>query len=67
MMFIGTMDHKTSDNDDFIILYMIVYIDGHCWIRDGLTKQRMPKTKDKVPLVHWIIEKLGGTIENLLS
>ena len=34
MMLIGTMDHKTSDNDDFFILYMIVYIDGHGWIRN---------------------------------
>ena len=34
MMFIGTMDHKTSDNDDFFILYMIVYIDGHGSIRN---------------------------------
>ena len=34
MMFIGTLDHKTSDNDDFFILYMIVYIDGNGWILD---------------------------------
>ena len=34
MVFIGTMDHKTPDNDDFFILYMIVYIDRNGWILD---------------------------------
>lgn len=29
MVFIGAMDHKTSNNDDFFILYMVVYIDGN--------------------------------------
>lgn len=48
MMFIDTMNHKNSNNDDFFIVYMIVYITGLGMIN----KARMPKTKSKEPLVH---------------